>query len=98
MRISDAEVQNALRGSAVEKVDDNQLAVALGVDADQASADAAERDAMLVKDLTKKILAAPDREEMINSLKARIEAGEYNPSAEEIVDTMVRRAIADRMR
>jgi negative regulator of flagellin synthesis FlgM len=40
----------------------------------------------------------PDREEMVASLKARIEAGEYNPSAEDIVDTMIRRAIADRMR
>jgi anti-sigma28 factor (negative regulator of flagellin synthesis) len=35
---------------------------------------------------------------MVASLKARIEAGEYNPTSHEIVDTMIRRAIADRMR
>ena len=67
----------------------------LGVETEE---DASERDAQLVKDLTKQVLDMPDREDMIASLKARIESGEYNPSAEEIVDTMIRRAIADRTR
>ena len=95
MRISDTEVQKALSGFSATDVDAEKLASVLGVESEE---DAAERDAYLVKDLTKKVLEAPDREEMIESLKARIEAGEYNPSAEDIVDTMVRRAIADRMR
>ncbi|MGE0002239.1 MAG: flagellar biosynthesis anti-sigma factor FlgM [Fimbriimonadaceae bacterium] len=35
---------------------------------------------------------------MVAELKARIEAGDYNPGAEEIVDAMLRRAKADSIR
>lgn len=55
-------------------------------------------DADLIADVTAQVNAMPDREEMINELKARIEAGEYNPTGEEITETMIRRAIADRMK
>ena len=97
MRISDAEVKKALSGfTAVDQAAEVEaLKQVLGVESEEA---AAERDALLVKDLTKKVMDAPDREDMIASLKERIAAGTYNPSAEDIVDTMVRRAIADRMR
>jgi anti-sigma28 factor (negative regulator of flagellin synthesis) len=97
MRISDAEVKKALSGfTAVDQVAEVEaLKQVLGVESEEV---AAERDALLVKDLTKKVMDAPDREDMIASLKERIAAGTYNPSAEDIVDTMVRRAIADRMR
>ncbi len=97
MRISDAEVKKALSGYAVvdHAAEEAALKQVLGVESEE---DAAERDALLVRDITKKVLDAPDREDMIASLKERIAAGTYNPSAEEIVDTMVRRAIADRMR
>lgn len=97
MRISDSEVKKALDGfhAAEHDAEAENLMQVLGVESEE---DAAERDAHMVQELTKKVLDMPDREEMIASLKARIEAGEYNPSAEEIVDTMVRRAIADRMR
>lgn len=97
MRISDAEVKKALSGyTAVDQAAELEaLKQVLGVESEE---DAAERDAHLVKEMTRKVLDAPDREDMIASLKERIAAGTYNPSAEEIVDTMVRRAIADRMR
>ncbi|MBI1334534.1 MAG: flagellar biosynthesis anti-sigma factor FlgM [Armatimonadetes bacterium] len=97
MRISDAEVKKALSGFTAPDIDtqDENLKLVLGVETEE---DASERDAQLVKDLTKQVLDMPDREDMIASLKARIESGEYNPSAEEIVDTMIRRSIADRMR
>ncbi len=97
MRISDAEVKKALSGFTAPEVEnrDEDLKLVLGVETEE---DASERDAQLVKDLTKQVLDMPDREDMIASLKARIESGEYNPSAEEIVDTMIRRAIADRTR
>ena len=35
---------------------------------------------------------------LIAELRAKIESGQYNPSAEDIVDGMVRRSIADRIR
>ncbi len=97
MRISDTEVKKALSGFTAPEVDvqEENLKVVLGVETDE---DASERDAQLVKDLTKQVLDMPEREEMIASLKAKIEAGEYNPTSHDIVDTMIRRAIADRMR
>lgn len=54
-------------------------------------------DADLIAEVTAKVNAAPDREEMIADLKARIEAGTYNPTGDEITETMIRRAIADRI-
>lgn len=55
-------------------------------------------DQELVRNLTAEVVAMPDREAMIADLKARIEAGTYNPTGEQIVDGMIRRAIADRIR
>jgi anti-sigma28 factor (negative regulator of flagellin synthesis) len=97
MRISDAEVKKALSGISATNPDleVENLKQVLGVESE---AEAAERDAHLLKQVTQKVLDMPDREEMIADLKARIEAGTYNPSAEDIVDTMVRRAIADKTR
>jgi negative regulator of flagellin synthesis FlgM len=57
-----------------------------------------QQDQDLVRDLTAAVSAMPDREEMIAELRARIEAGTYAPAAEDIVDGMVRRAIADQIR
>lgn len=55
-------------------------------------------DADLIKEVVADINAMPDREEFVAELRARIEAGTYNPSSEDIADTMVRRAIADKIR
>ena len=55
-------------------------------------------DAELILAVVKHVQQLPDREDRIAELKARIEAGTYNPSGDEIADAMIRRAIADQMR
>ncbi len=91
MRISDNEVKKVLSG---------EYAIAHEITKIGAESDAArqEADQALVKEVTQNVIDMPDREEFIASLKARIDAGEYNPTGDEIADTMIRRAIADRIR
>lgn len=57
-----------------------------------------KRDQELVSQVTADVIAMSDREEMIANLKARIQAGAYAPSGDEIADAMIRRSIADRVR
>ena len=86
MRISDAEVKKIISNpgpsivEAIEKV---------------ASENIRQQDKQIVKAVTQDVLAMQDREDMISELRAQIAAGLYNPSGEEIVDAMVRRAVAD---
>lgn len=54
-------------------------------------------DADLIKAVTAEVNALPDRDEVVAGLKAKVESGEYKASADEIVDTMLRRAKADRI-
>jgi anti-sigma28 factor (negative regulator of flagellin synthesis) len=83
MRISDAEVKKLMSGHVV---------------AQEEVVEESERDQELIAQLTSEVMAMGDREEMIADLKARIESGTYNPTGDEIADTMIRRAIADRIR
>lgn len=55
-------------------------------------------DADLINQVTDAVAAMPDREEMVNDLRARIEAGTYQVTGPEIADAMIRRSIADRIR
>lgn len=55
-------------------------------------------DKALIQEITHKVADMPDREEMVASIKARIEAGEYNLSGEDIADAMIRRELADRIK
>lgn len=55
-------------------------------------------DKALIEEITHKVADMPDRDDLVAELKARVEAGEYNPTGEEIADAMVRRAIADQVR
>lgn len=89
MRISDNELKKVINNVPSDIVD--QI-VEIGEDRGRAE------DQALVEKLTAEVVAMPDREEIIANLRARIEAGTYNPSAEDIVDGMVRRTIADRVR
>ena len=91
MRISDNEVRKLqIEGHAiVEQI------VEIGQGNEEARREA---DVALVKQVTSEVVAMGDREEMIAELKAKIEAGTYNPTGDEIADTMIRRAIADRIR
>ncbi len=65
---------------------------------DEAEVSPRPTDGPLIHALTQEILAMPDREDRVSELRAKIEAGTYNPSSEEIADAMVRRAIADSVR
>ncbi len=86
MRISDKEIKKIL---------DNPELIEAIVNIEEARV--RQQDVELVRDLTATVAALPDREAMIEDLKARIEAGTYNPTAEDIVQGMVRRAIADHL-
>jgi negative regulator of flagellin synthesis FlgM len=55
-------------------------------------------DKALIEEITHKVADMPDRDDLVAELKARVEAGDYNPTGEEIADAMVRRAIADQVR
>ncbi len=54
-------------------------------------------DAAIVANVVESVKRMDDREDRIADLKARIEAGNYNPSGAEIADAMIRRTIADRV-
>jgi hypothetical protein len=89
MRISDAEVKKILshpEPSVVNEID--QIEVVRVRRQDQA----------LVKELTADVTSMPDRDDLIAELRSRIEQGAYRPTAESIVEGMVRRAIADQVR
>jgi negative regulator of flagellin synthesis FlgM len=89
MRISDNEVKKLLAGTNPALVEE---IVQIGQESDR------EADEKLAQKVTQDVMAMGDREEMVADLKARIEAGTYNPPGDEIADTMIRRAIADRIR
>lgn len=55
-------------------------------------------DATLIQAVVKKVDQISDRDEMVAELRAKIAAGQYNPTSEEIADSIVRRTIADRIR
>jgi len=56
-----------------------------------------QREADIIKQVTAEVIAMPEREDLIADLKARIEAGNYNPTGDDIADAMIRRSIADRI-
>lgn len=89
MRISDAEVKKILshpESAVVKEIDDIE------------EARVRNQDQIMVHDLTTAVASMPDRDALINDLRSRIEQGTYHPTAEAIVEGMVRRAIADSVR
>lgn len=89
MRISDNEVKKLLSTPSTEV----EAVVEFGAEVYDPQA-----DQELIRSVKADVMAMTDREEMVADLKARIEAGTYNPSGDDIADTMIRRAIADRIR
>ena len=87
MRISDQQIQTILHNGGVSLFETES----------GFATSPRETDAEMIKEITTKIMDMPDREDMIQDIKARIEAGTYQPSSEDIADSMVRRAIADRI-
>jgi negative regulator of flagellin synthesis FlgM len=88
LRISDTEIKKILSGeySVVEDIIRHEKVSELKRENEE-----------VIAQVTKDVLAMPDREAMVAELKARIEAGTYNPTGEEIADAMLRRAVADRL-
>lgn len=91
MRISDNEVKRILQGQ--QAIVDQILDIEQGIDDP-----VFEIDPKVVKEVARRVMEMPDREDVIAELKARIEAGTYNPTGDEIAEAMIRRAIADRVR
>lgn len=90
MQISDTEVRRILGGATlIEDIN----SVMDGIDEPVFDA-----DPEMIARITKSVMEMPDREDRIAELKAKIDAGEYRVTSAEIVDAMVRRAIADRVR
>ena len=89
MRISDNEVKKILSG---------EYAVVDQIDGLGEKIETRDKDAELIQQVTQDVIAMPDREEFVAELKRKIEAGEYNPSGDDIADAMIRRAIADKIR
>lgn len=84
MQISNNEIKKILeRGSLVRDIE--------GVGQARRRAE----DAAIVENVVEAVRGMDDREDRIADLKARIDAGSYNPSGAEIVDAMIRRSIAD---
>ena len=93
MRISDSEVKRILSHSH-EGMPTHAIVseiIDIGHTAD------IKQDRPLIDSVVELVKEMPDRESVILELKARIEAGTYNPSGDDIADTMIRRAIADRL-
>jgi negative regulator of flagellin synthesis FlgM len=87
MQISDNEIQKLKKMGGYSLIESEEGFV---------SSPRAEDDA-LIKALVREVVEMPDREDRVNELKAKIEAGTYNPTGDEIADAMIRRAIADRL-
>ena len=89
MRISDAEVKKILSSHEQAVVDE-----IVEIEEERVK----QQDQRMVRELTAAVASMPDRESIIADLRSRIEAGTYAPSAEDIIQGMVRRAIADQIR
>ncbi len=56
-------------------------------------------DAEFMRELRNRIMQIPEvRSEIVLKIKEQVERGEYNVSTEDIVDSMIRRAIGDSIR
>ena len=88
MRISDTEIKKILNG---------QYSVVEDIMRHEKDSEIKRENAELIQQVTQEVLAMPDRDAMIAELKAKIDAGTYNPTGEEIADAMMRRAVADRL-
>ncbi len=84
MKISNEQIELIKKGESMSKEQVDATVIKL-------------TDAELIEETVAKVNRMPDREDMIAELKAKIQAGNYNPSGEDIADAMIRRSIADRI-
>ena len=60
---------------------------------------ALSENAEFMRELRNRIMQIPEvRSELVLKIKEQVERGEYNVSTEDIVDSMIRRAIGDSIR
>lgn len=98
MRISNDELQRiAQYGGTQTKQEEGRMVTESVVPIGESVVSALEsRDMKMISETLAQI---PDiREQIVASLKERIESGTYHVSGEQIAEMMVRRALADRMR
>ena len=89
MRISEEQVRVAIK-SRLEARDTQALY-------DKEYKTSSEAD--LITRVRDEVMAMPDvRQEMVLRIKEAVERGEYNVSADDIVEAMIRREAADRIR
>ncbi|MBV6503032.1 MAG: hypothetical protein AKCLJLPJ_01093 [Fimbriimonadales bacterium] len=92
MKVSMEQVKRVLERHERPKTDLSEAARLL--DKDHQVSDQSK----LIRKVRDEVMAMPEvRAELVAELKARIERGEYQVSSEDIVDSMIRRAIADRI-
>lgn len=89
MQISNEEVKKIMSRGVIRDIED----LAEGIDDPEYPI-----EPEMVEAVTKLVVELPDREDRVAELKARIDAGQYNPTGDEIADAMIRRNIADRVR
>lgn len=85
MKISTEQIQTILRGESPAQTKVDAAVIKL-------------TDKELIQDVVAQVNEMPDRDAVVAELKAKIEAGQYNPTGSDIADAMVRRAIADRIK
>jgi negative regulator of flagellin synthesis FlgM len=86
MQISDVEVKKIIHSKQL-------VADIVQIGQERAKAE----DAKIVAEVTQAVIAMPDREDRIAELKAKIEAGTYNVTGDQIAEAMIRRNIADKI-
>jgi len=89
MRISDAEVKRIINGPGKTIV---EAIVEVGEEHTR------QQDRQLVERISAEVSHMPDRDEVVEELRMQVASGQYNPTGAEIVDAMLRRAIADNVR
>ena len=61
------------------------------------SGEVSEKDSALAQQLVTNIVNMPDREDRIKEIKNLIDSGNYHPSADEIIEAIVRRGMVDQL-
>lgn len=89
MQISNEEVKRIMSRGVIRDIED----LSHGIDDPEFPI-----EPEMVEAVTKLVTELPDREDRIAELKAKIDAGQYNPTGDEIADAMIRRNIADRVK
>jgi negative regulator of flagellin synthesis FlgM len=103
MKISMQEVDRIIRSQLVNSVQGTTSGIGQGVANDKAAGPAVSIEisssAQEIQRLKRAVQEMPDvREDMVDSIKARMDSGTYSVTSNEVADLMIRRAYADTVR